>query len=604
MQEKEFTTIPAAFLARTEVLPESVAIQYKANNKWQIITYAELRSHVFALATYLCSEGIKPGDKIAILSQNCPEWIVADLAIMTTGAVSVPIYPTLQSAQIKFILAESETRALLVENREQYDKIKPFLQEIPSLRHIILKDPVGVDLTANLFSLNEVIEKGLRMLATTRDEVIEKARRVGSQDLASIVYTSGTTGNPKGVMLTHGNFMSNANAIRKILDLTTDDSLLSFLPLSHVLERTASYFACFLVIGLRFCFAERIETVADNLREIKPSLMVGVPRFYEKVYGRIQESVYAGSKIKQAIFAWAVKVGERYQRDRMNKRESIVIQLQHQIAHALVFKKLHERVGGQMRYFISGGAPLEPRIAEFFFAVGLPIYEGFGLTETSPVTNVNSPEYYRIGSVGRVVRDVQVQIAQDGEILVKGPNVFQGYFKNPDATQEAFTEDGWFKTGDIGRIDADGFLWITDRKKEIFVTSGGKNIAPQPIENFFKTNPFVQQIMLIGDRKNFLSAVIVPNFERLQAWAKDKGIRFDTNEDLIKNADVISKYDDEIRIMASDLPRFEQVRRIILVSREWTVETGELTPTLKLKRKVILENYRDRIEKLYLQGIE
>ncbi len=604
MQIREFRTIPEVFLYRTEASPDSTAIQYKSDGKWCSITYAEFRSRILGLTAYLHSIGVDAGSRAAILSQNCPEWLMMDLAIMCAGGISVPIYPTLQSVQIKHIIEESEARVILVENREQFEKIRSELGNLPNLRAVLLKDPIGIDLGENLFSLAEAIEKGRRLLSKTRDEVVERARSVDSQDLASIVYTSGTTGLAKGVMLTHENFMSNANAIARILDLSTDDSLLSFLPLSHVLERTASFFTSFLVIGLRFCFAERIETVAENLREVRPTLMVGVPRFYEKVYGRILETVYAGSKLKRTIFFWAIKVGERYQRDRMNHRESLVVQIQHHLAHALVFKKLHERVGGQMRYFISGGAPLEPRIAEFFFAVGLPIYEGFGLTETAPVTNVNTPELYRIGSVGTTIQGVQVKLADDGEVLVKGPNVFKGYFKNAEATQEAFTEDGWFKTGDIGRIDADGYLWITDRKKEIFVTSGGKNIAPQPIENFFKTNALIQQIMLVGDRRNFLSALIVPNFERLTAWAQSHGIEFTSFEELIQKPDVISKYDDEIRIMTSDFPRFEQVRKIMLVSREWTVETGELTPTLKLKRKVILENFRERIEKLYSQPVE
>ncbi len=595
----EIKTLVQAFLYTTERYSQEPAVTFKSRNKWQTYSYSEYRRKSLSIAAGLSELNIQPFDNIAILSGNRPEWIIADMGILSSRAVSVPLYPTLKSAQICFILKESECKVIFLEDREQFEKIRPIMADLPDLRYVVVIDPIGVEMEKSTFSFSELLEKGGVVLSKAEAAILQRARSVEAEDLASIVYTSGTTGTPKGVMLTHKNFVSNGRSILESYEILHSDSILSILPLSHVLERMAGYFACFIMAGTQYSFAEKVETVAEDMNAVSPTIFVGVPRLFEKMYSRIMNTVHSSSAVKRMLFNWAVKTGDQYHRQQIKSNPGAFIEYQYKLAYSLVLKKIHDKFGGRIRFMISGGAPLEPQISEFFNAIGLPLMEGYGLTETAPVTNVNQLKAFRIGTVGRSLPGVTVKTAEDGEILVKGPNVMKGYYKNPEATQEVFTEDGWFKTGDIGKIDEDGYLWITDRKKEMIVTSGGKNVAPQPIENLLKSSRYISQIMLIGEQRNFVSALIVPEFEALEEYARSNGIPFDSLSELVNHSQIQNLYQSELDQRMEDLPRYEQVKKFLILCEPWTINSGELTPTLKLKRQVILQNYREQVESFY-----
>jgi len=599
MISDEASSLVEAFFNTTESNANRPAILYKSNDQWVHYSFDEYRQMVLSIAASLVGMGFKKGDKAAILSNNRPEWIITDMGIMTAGAVSVPLYPTLQSDQIHYILEQSESRVVFLEDRDQLEKVLSILPELPKLQCIVIFDPIGADLAEKVFSLSEIIDRGGKSYDQNKENVMQRAHDVGLEDLASIVYTSGTTGDPKGVMLSHGNFLSNAKSILSLIKITPEDLTISILPLSHVLERTGSFFSCFTAGGSRYAFIESLETVGPDIIATHPTFLIAVPRLLEKIYSKIMFTVQTSSGIKKALFNWGLKSGEAYQRALRKGKVGFLVELKNKIALALVFKKIHEKFGGQLRHMVCGGAPLEPKIAEFFTAIGLSVLEGYGLTETSPVTNVNRPGAVRIGAVGPTVPGVQVKIAEDGEILIKGPNVMKGYYKNPEATRESFTEDGWLMTGDIGRVDEEGYLWITDRKKEIIVTSGGKNIAPQPIENKLKKSQFINQVMIVGERRNYVTALIVPEFEMLELWANDNDLGSLSRTELLKNEKVLALIESEIRGEVQNLPRYEQVKSFKLLDELWSTETGELTPTMKLKRKVIQNRYQNCIDKLY-----
>jgi len=601
MKTEKIKTLAQAFLATCERQPGFPALKYKENNRWLSFNFSEYKRRVFQVSGSLLSWGVKRGDRIAILSQNRPEWVISDMGILCSGAVTVPLYASLKSEQIAFILNQSGCRILIAENREQVEKIVQSQREIPTLEKIVVIDSLGVDIDENTISMEKIIHSDGLPEGTSHDAIVNRCQSIEPDDLASIVYTSGTTGQPKGVMLSHKNFMSNIHGLDEIFDIIPEDSILNFLPLAHVLERTGGYFLGNIFIGAQYIFVESLEKVAENIVEVSPTVFVAVPRLFEKMYTKILSTVESSSKVKKSIFRWSVKTGERYHRALTKGNPGTVIALKHKLAQFLVYRKLQEKLGGQLRLVVSGGAPLEPRIADFFFSINVPIMEGYGLTETSPVTNVNHAGSYRVGSVGQTLSDVDVMIAEDGEILIKGPNVMPGYYKNPEATREVMTPDGWFKSGDIGKIDEDGFLWITDRKKEIIVTSGGKNVAPQPIENILKTNPFINQVMLVGDKRNFVAALIVPDYDQIKVWGQEHELSSLSNHQLASHKLVKKKIESEVEKMTHDLPRYEQVKRIVLIEDEWLPETGELTPTMKLKRRVIIDKYRDRIESIYAE---
>ena len=572
-------------------------LKYKRDGEWRSISSQEFRRAVEELSLGLRALGIEPGDRVAILAENRPEWAFADLATLTAAAVDVPIYATLTPPQVLYILNDSQAKVLFVSTEIQGRKAEEIRGQAPQLRHVIRMNDFAL---ADSLSLDEVREKGRAELAKDPESVRRRATQARPEDLATLIYTSGTTGDPKGVMLTHGNLVFNVKAGQAAFpQMSKDDVSLSFLPLCHVFERMAGYYLM-LSVGATIAYAEGVDQVAANMGEVHPTLMSSVPRLYEKMYARVLEKVAKDPPLRQKIFHWALGVGRQVFAHRVARTEpGLLLKLKHALAEKLVFSKIKERTGGRLKLFVSGGAPLAKEIAEFFGAVGLLILEGYGLTETSPIISVNRPDDMKPGSVGKPVAGVEVKIAEDGEILTRGPHVMQGYFGKPEATAEAIDPEGWFHTGDVGVVDAQGFLTITDRKKDIIVTSGGKNIAPQPIENLLKTNPIIAEVVMIGNKRHFPAALLVPNFENLERWAKQKGLAFEGREDLAGKAEVVEMYEGVVKQMTGELAQFEKIKKITLLPREFSLEAGELTPTLKVKRRFVEEKYKNMIDAMY-----
>ena len=574
---------------------KQAALQYKSKGSFKEISHRELLHRVRHVARGLRLAGVKRGDRVAILSENRPEWAIADYACLTAGLTDVPIYPTLPAEQIAYILGDSEAVGIFVSNAEQARKISSIRSEIPTVRMVISLDEnvSGTDMSIAALEANGKE----RETAEGIDEYRRQAEEVKPDDLATLIYTSGTTGPPKGVMLTHNNIHSNVAATRDKIPFAGDDVSLSFLPLSHIFERMGDYMM--FATGVSIAYAESIDSVPVNMVEVRPSIVLSVPRLYEKMYARVLQNAVASGAVKRRIFFWARRVAERWADLTLaGRKPGWVLDKQYAVAQRLVFSKVRERTGGRLRYFVSGGAPLASEINKFFYAVGLTILEGYGLTETSPVIAVNTPDAFRIGTVGKPIAGVEVQIAPDGEILTRGPGVMKGYYNNPVATAEAIDADGWFHTGDIGEI-RDGFLAITDRKKDIIVTAGGKNIAPQPIENLVKSNKFVAQAVMIGDKRKFPSILIVPNFEQLEAWAKKRNMLWTDRPQLLKMPAVRTKMNDEVMSELEGLAHFESPKKVALLDHDFSIERGELTPTQKVKRRVIDKDYKELIDSLY-----
>ncbi len=576
------------------------AYQVKVNGKYEAISHATVRDRVRRIALGLTSIGAVRGDRIAILSENRPEWAFADWACLTIGLTDVTVYPTLPPDQIAHILKDSGSSAIFVANEKQAEKIEVIRGELPGLRHVITfgSDKThGVDLT-----LAEVEAKGAAIDspdAAARWQA--EALKTGPDDLATLIYTSGTTGLPKGVMLSHDNIYSNVMASRDVIPFTGTDVALSFLPLCHIFERMGDYL--YWTTGTSIAYAESMDTVPANLMEVRPTFCMSVPRLYEKMYARVLENALSGGFIKKQIFFWARRVAERWADEKLAGRTPTgMLAWNYGIATRLVFSKLQERTGGRLRYFVSGGGPLAPEINKFFYAAGLEILEGYGLTETSPVIAVNTPEHFRIGTVGPLVEGVEVEIAADGEILTRGPHVMKGYYNHPDATNEAIDADGWFHTGDIGVL-SDGYLAITDRKKDIIVTAGGKNVAPQPIENKIKTNKYVSQAVMLGDKRKFVILLVVPEWDQLKKWAAIKKLAWTTPKQMLELPVVVAKMDKEVRKEIAGLASYETPKAIGLLEHDFSVERGELTPTLKVKRRVIEKDYKEMIDALYADAV-
>ena len=544
--------------------------------------------------------GVDAGDRVAIIAESRPEWLIADLAILAAGAATVPIYPTLSAPQAKYILHDCGAKAAIVSTREQLEKIQMIRHELPQLAAVILCDGWTMTDSPSTVSFASVLERGhQRMMGEwgAGREFRERARRVQPDALATVIYTSGTTGEPKGVMLSHANLVSNMKAGAVALQISHEDIALSFLPLSHGFERIVAYI--YLFTGVTLAFAESLETIARDIKTVRPTLMTGVPRVFEKLHSRIMEKGLSEPGVKAAIFRWAVSAGEaRGHAELRGERGSMIGRLRAALADRLVFHKIRENLGDRVRYLVSGSAPLSPSIAEFFQGVGLPIIEGYGLTETAPILSVNPPVAPRVGTVGRALPGVELRIAADGEILARGPNIMIGYLNKPEATADA-VRDGWFHTGDIGAIDDEGYLRITDRKKDLLVTSGGKKIAPQPIEAILKRNPLVAEAVLLGDRRKFAAALIVPEIGALERRLKELGRPPSSRAELATREDVHALYKEIVDALNRDLAQFERIKKIAILPVEFSVASGELTPTLKVKRKVIEERYRDQIEALY-----
>jgi long-chain acyl-CoA synthetase len=571
------------------------ALQSKINGVYQPLSHEVLATRVRHIALGLRALGIERGARVGILSENRPEWAIADYACLTTGIIDVPVYPTLPAEQMAYILKDAGVVTLFVSTELQAAKVAAVRAQLPALRQVIgFGDRTwpGVDMT--FASLEE------RGRASETPAAIERyraeANAVQPDDLATLIYTSGTTGEPKGVMLTHDNFYSNVKACSDILPFR-DDVALSFLPLSHVFERMGDYLM--MACGVSIAYAESIDTVPTNMQEVRPTVMMSVPRLYEKMYARVLENALAGGAVKKRIFFWARRVADRWADETLAGRTpGGMLAFAYRVAQKLVFSKLKARTGGRMRYFVSGGAPLAPTINKFFYAAGLTILEGYGLTESSPVIAVNTPKAFRIGTVGKPIPGVEVMIASDGEILTRGPHVMKGYYNKPDATREAIDAEGWLHTGDIGEL-RDGFLAITDRKKDIIVTAGGKNIAPQPIENMIKTNKYVSQAVVLGDKRKFPIVLVVPNFEQLEKWAKIKNLLWTDRRQLLNLPLVQAKMEKEVLQKLTGLASFETPKKVGLLENDFTIESGELTPSHKVKRRVIEQRYAGRIERLY-----
>jgi long-chain acyl-CoA synthetase len=586
-------TIPQQFLHSVETFDKPDAFRYKSGGRYVNVSHREAMEKVYHAALGLQALKLAKQDRIALLSENRVEWAVADLAILSAGCINVPVYPTLPANQTEYILADSEARAVFVSTNAQLAKVQSRRSALPKLQHVICFDP---DCDAEgVITLEALVGRGAMVAdAPPYKDLIST---IGKYDWASVIYTSGTTGVPKGSILSHWNFLSNVNGSLSVLSIGPEDSCLSFLPLSHVFERTAGYYVM-LTAGATIAYAETMDTVPDNMLEVSPTVMCAVPRFYEKIYARVMETIEQGSGTKRSLFEWAIKTGQKYLEEKMSGRASFLTKRKRGLADALVFRKLKARTGGRIRFFVSGGAPLNPEINRFFHAAGLPILEGYGLTETSPVIAVNTFEDLKFGTVGKPLPNVEVKIAEDGEILVRGELVMQGYYKKPDQTNEAIV-DGWFHTGDIGFIDEDGFLTITDRKKDVIVTAGGKNVAPQAIENTLKNSKYIEEAILIGNKRRFVSAVIVPNLDNLRQFASSHNIPHTSDEDLLKHPQVLQLYDEEIARLSEPFASFERIKKFVLLEKPLSIESGELTPSLKVKRRIVEDKFKDRIDAMY-----
>ena len=598
---KHNKTIPELYTFLTEEFGREMkrpVMMRKVEGEYKGITYSEFKAETDDLAYGLTALGIKKGDKIAIISENRPEWVYSDMAILALGAIDVPMYPSLTASSIEFILNNSESKGVVLSNKFQLNKILKYRESLKHLNFIILMNEKDMDPDAeSLYSFKDVQEMGKIYKNNHPGYLKECIRKVRENDLCTIIYTSGTTGEPKGVMLSHKNILSNVNAALETFPISEDDIFLSFLPLCHIFERMAGYYTGFSSGGM-ICYAESIETVAQNLVEIKPTILTSVPRLFERMYSKIIRNVEAQSSAKQKIFYWAIETGRKAARARKSGMLNPVLKVKYMTAEKLVFHKLRERTGGRLRFFISGGAALSSELGEFFEAAGIQIVEGYGLTESSPVIAANHVDDYKFGTVGKVFPGVEVKLASDGEILARGANIMQGYYKNKKETDEVL-KNGWLHTGDIGEFDKEGYLRITDRKKHLFKTTAGKYIAPTPIENLFLSSKYIDQFVLIGDRRMYLSALIVPDFEAVKEFADSHKISYSNIEELSNHNLVQELMEKELGKIQKNLANYEKVRKFTILEKPFTLETGEITPSLKIKRKVVEERYSEKIEKMY-----
>ncbi len=587
-------TLSQLFLNTIKSYPKDDLLLSKKEGKYVPISTEEFADRVKCFSLGLRDLGLEAGDKLIILSENRPEWVISDVANLCLGGITVPIYTSLIPEQIKYIIDDSDAKIVVVSDQGQWQKIEAIKSELTKVTSYITclsEAPEGV------LTFAQVLERGKKMDKQNPGLFEKMALEVKPDAIASIIYTSGTTGPPKGVMLTHSNIFSNVKTCSSLLPFKDTDTVLSFLPLSHILERMGMF--VYLYNGMSIGFAESIDTLGENLLEVRPHIMVNVPRVLEKIYAKVIDNVQVSSSLKRKIFFWAVKVGRKYGRKKiLNQPISKFLQFKRNLANKLVFSKVYAKTGGRVRFFLCGGAPLSKDIGEFFYAIGLTVIEGYGLTETSPVITANTFENLKFGTVGKPIPGVDVRIDEDGEILTKGPHVMNGYYKKEAASREVF-EGGWFHTGDIGHFDEEGFLVITDRKKDIIVTSGGKNVAPQPIEGILNLNPYISNALVIGDSRKFISALVVPNFEKLEEYAKQNNISFEDHCDLVKKEEIVRFIQEQVDRSAPNLASYEKVKKIALLDKEFEIEKGEITPTLKVKRNIVEEKYKGIIDAMY-----
>lgn len=590
----DYPSLNKPFLEAVDRHANPKAQMYKTVNGWESIAAAEMLRRVAGLSKALRELGIRAGDRVGLFAPNCPEWHVADFAITGLGAASVPVYFNESPERLIYILNDSGARIVITAGEAQARKMAEVRDRIPVLEHVISVAPPK-DLRG------EILRYETFIAAAGDADVAEYRRRsaeVQGGQLATIIYTSGTTGEPKGVMLSHSNLSSNAMDSLEVYKFLASDVALEFLPLAHVYERTVGY--AYLFGGVTIAYVDQIESVAQAMLEVHPTTAAAVPRFFEKMYANILEKGQRETGLKRKIFDWALQVAAKAVPWRAyDKPPSAGLKLRWQLADRLVYSKIRAGLGGRIRSFCSGGAPLAPELAEFFWSINVPVYQGYGLTETAPVVSANLTTANKVGTVGRALPHVQVRIAEDGEILVKGPNVMQGYYQKPDATREVLSPDGWLRTGDIGRVDEDGYLIISDRKKELLKTAAGKFVAPAPIENMLKTCPYIANAIMVGDKRKFVSVLIVLNFAAIEAEAKRQGREFAAASQAVSDPWVRDLISREVERLTTPLAQYEKPKRFALLERDFSYANGELTYTLKMKRRVIEERYRDVIARLY-----
>ena len=591
--EYSFNTIAELFKNTVNKYPNKELYYYKKGHDWSSINGKTILYTVTDIANAILGQGMLRGDKAGIISSNSPKWAMIDYGIICSGSATVSIYPTLIPSQIEYIINDSKLKVLFLENEDQLDKIKQVWSSCESLELIVMMNDSFEQEEEKVLRFASFLDLGMEYGKENPESFQNSLNSIKGDDLLTLIYTSGTTGNPKGVMLTHNNLVENVKATYRAQKFADNEVFLSFLPLSHVFERMCGHFSAF-GIGAKTYYAESIEKVVDNTGEARPTILISVPRLYEKIHSKIVSGVDNAPKLKKILFNWSLSVGRKALLE--NNKKGI----KYSIANKLIFKKIQNKVfGGRVRNLISGGAPLSKDLAEFFGSLGLVILEGYGLTETSPIISCNTPDSYRFGTVGKPLDNVEVKIAEDGEILCKGPNVMAGYFNKEKATREAIDSSGWFHTGDIGEFDSAGFLKITDRKKSLIVTSGGKNIAPAPIENAILNSIYVEQCIIIGDKKNFISCLIVPNFETLSEFLSKENVEISANQAIIEHKKTLNLFDKVIEGAMEKFSNFEKVKKYKVLPNLWTLEKGELTPSLKTVRRKIEENYKDEIDSMY-----
>ncbi|TWJ19850.1 AMP-dependent synthetase/ligase [Geobacter argillaceus] len=602
MSEIPYKSIPDMLRKNAAALKGKLALKYRKQREHVTLSYAQYYLRALMAARGLRKLNMQPGDRIAILSENRAGWVIADMGILAARGVTVPVYATNTPEQIEYVLNHSGAWIVFVSTKFQYSKLLKIREAIPQVKQVISFERFLGDPKLPVCTFYQLSEIDLPITEDEQRELEAEIDLITPDDLLTVIYTSGTTGVPKGVMLTHGNILFDAwYGAKKAAIVSERDTFLSFLPLSHVFERTVGYYLA-IMRGALMAFADSIEKVPENMQEVKPTIMICVPRLFEKIYSRIFETVHKMPLVKRWLFHWALRIGKEYVDTKyVEQREpAFATRAEYALADLLIFRKLREIFGGNMRAFCSGGAPLDKTINEFFWIIGLPILEGYGLTETSPIVTINTREAVRFGSIGTVLEYTEVKCDKDGELLVKGPQVMAGYYNDPEATRQTI-EDGWFRTGDIGHID-DGFVYITDRKKELIITAGGKNIAPQPVENELKLDKYISQSYVYGDRKPYLVALLVPNFERIVEYAREHHINYYDMDDLVMNEEIESLLTQRVAEINSRLAQYESIKKFVLLPRDFSIDGGELTPTLKLRRKVIHDKYKDRIERMYAEN--
>lgn len=600
-----YQTIPEAFIATCARYGNTkVAFRYNdKDGKLSEINYEELRQKVECFALGLMEFGLKKGDRVGIVSENRIEWIISDLAIASIGAISVPVFPTLAAKQLEYIYNDCSATAIIASNSFQLRKILDVKDNIPSLRHIIIMNDDYSPKEIHIKSINSLIETGKKAIEEQdcTQILLNEIEKIREDDILTLIYTSGTTGNPKGVMLTHKNILANYKGIHEAVNLYDTDVSVSYLPLSHSYERTAGYYTLFFT-GTTIGLADSIETLLPFIQEIKPTVMTTVPRFLETVKKKIFSAMEKEKPAKRIIFKNAMETGKKYVYAKQEKKISFFLEMKYRLFDKLVYSKIREKMGGRLRLMVSGGAALPDDVYEFFATIGISTIQGYGLTEAAPVVTTNREDAIEIGTIGKPLFNVEVKFAEDGEILVRGDNVMKGYWNDPEATHNAIDEEGWLYTGDVGILTNLGNIKITDRKKHIFVSSGGKNIAPQPIENLLSQSKYIEHVVLIGEKREYCTALITPNFDQLEGLAKDFDIPYSNKNELISHPKIINHIKKEFDYYQKDLAKYEKVRKFAMLSEPFTIENGELSPKMSIKRHVVEKKYAEIIDQLYKEN--